>query len=40
MPNKQEYSKKGFQMARIIKEAETLFERFEHALEVLAEKIL
>jgi len=27
-------------MATIIKQAETLFERFEHTLEVLAEKLL
>jgi len=37
MPNKY---KKGFQMAKMIKKAETLFARFEHTLEVLAEKIL
>jgi len=31
---------KGLEMAKIIKKAETLFERFEYSLEVWAEKIL
>jgi len=31
---------KGFQMAKIIKKAETWFEKFENSLESLAQKLL
>jgi hypothetical protein len=33
-------SEKGCEMAAMIKKAESLFERFEHSLEVLAKKVL
>ena len=31
---------KGFQMASVIKKAETWLEKFEHSLEKLADKLL